>query len=47
MGKYLIIEAWAKYRPTSEVASASGVGEASPKSPKKKDINEIYGEGFL
>jgi hypothetical protein len=47
MGKYLIIEAWAKYRPSSEVISASGVGDMSPKSPKKKDINEIYGEGFL
>lgn len=45
MGKYLIIEAWAKYRPQSESMSANG--ESSPKSPKRKDINEIYGEGFL
>lgn len=43
LDKSLIIEAWSKYRPSSK--------ENSPRegiqSPKKKDIQEIYGEQFL
>jgi hypothetical protein len=43
LDKSLIIEAWSKYRPSSK--------ENSPKeggmSPRKRDIQEIFGEPFL
>jgi len=42
MDKELIIEAWVKYRPSSQ--------EGTPRdgsSPRKKDINEIYGDNFM
>lgn len=45
LDKTLIIEAWSKYRPSSK--------ENSPRenqaviSPKKRDIQDIYGEAFL
>lgn len=44
MDKALIIEAWTKYRPSSKENSPGGDGNMSP---KKKDIQDIYGEQFL
>lgn len=44
MDKALIIEAWTKYRPSSKENSP---GENGAMSPKKKDIQDIYGEKFL
>jgi hypothetical protein len=40
----LIIEAWKKYRPSSKENSPKD-GQQQP--PRKKDIQEIYGEIFL
>jgi len=47
MGKQLIIEAWAKYRPTSRDGSPSPGNSPSSPSPNRRNIGEIYGEGFL
>ena len=44
MEKQLIVEAWSKYRPSSKENSPA---EAGVSSPKKKDIQEIYGEQFM
>ena len=38
MGKNLIIEAWAKYRPESRNNSPRDDGEGSPMSPQRKNI---------
>jgi len=43
MDKALIIEAWTKYRPSSKEGSPREGGF----SPKRRDIQEIYGEGFM
>ena len=47
--KDLIIEAWQRYRPASNENSPEPEknGGFSPVSPKKKDIQEIYGDNFL
>ncbi len=39
----MIIEAWIKYRPTSNDGSPKEGGN----SPRKKDIHEIYGDYFM
>ena len=44
MDKSLIVEAWTKYRPSSKENSPR---EGLANSPKKKDIQEIYGEAFM
>ncbi len=44
--KELIIQAWVRYRPDSG-ANSPADGGASPISPKKKDISQIYGQLFL
>lgn len=44
MEKALIIEAWTKYRPSSKEGSPR---EGGGFSPKRRDIQEIYGEGFM
>lgn len=46
MSKQLIIEAWAKYRPSSN-ENTPMPEDLSPNSPKKRNIGEIYGDGFL
>lgn len=48
MEKSLIIEAWSKYRPTSlENSPREGQTGIQGRANKKRDIQEIYGEGFL
>ena len=43
-----MIEAWSKYRPQTTEHTPRGAGvDADAKSPKKKDMNEIYGQQFL
>jgi hypothetical protein len=42
MEKELIVEAWTKYRPSSKENS---LREGA--SPKRRDIQEIYGESFM
>jgi hypothetical protein len=44
--KKLIIEAWAKYRPSSNEGTPRG-DDGSSFNNQKKNFGEIYGEGFL
>lgn len=45
IGKELMIEAWSKYRPSTTEHTPRGPGvDKNAKGPKKKDMNEIYGQ---
>lgn len=44
LDKTLIIEAWSKYRPSSKENTPR---DGQPVQPKKRDIQDIYGEAFL
>ena len=46
MSKNLIIEAWAKYRPSS-IENTPFPQDLSPVSPKRRNVVEIYGDEFL
>jgi len=43
--KSMLLEAWAKYRPSSQGATPEG--GSSPVSVRRKDVGDIYGENFM